>query len=193
MAMQRGENRHAGAARRVLRGPATTAILLIAAAGLGACTTSSPTASSDNRYVAFESIDGPPRATFDILVQKLGEAAQRQNVSVISREAPARYRIRSYVSAQVMRGKTTFAWVWDVYDADQQRATRLAGEELGGRAGKDAWMAADEQVLGRIAQSGMTQLAAYLGGGPPSAPPPAGAEPAPDAPTAIAFASPDAR
>jgi hypothetical protein len=169
------------------------------AAGLGACTTGSPTVSADNRYVAFESIDGPPRATFDALVQKLGEAAQSRNIAVISREAPARYRIRSYVAAYVLRGKTHFAWVWDVYDADQRRAIRFSGEEAGGRAGKDAWNAANEQVLGRIAQNGMTQLAAYLSGGAPAAAPadaPAPTEPAPAAPvssTAIAFASPDAR
>jgi hypothetical protein len=193
MAMQSGENGRAGAARRVWLGRTAGAALLVAAAGLGGCTTNSPTVSADDRRVAFESIDGPPRATFDALVQKLGEAAQRQSVSVISREATARYRIRGYVSAHVMRGKTVFAWVWDVYDADQRRATRLAGEEPGGGAGKDAWKAADDQVLARIAQNGMTQLAAYLGGPPPSALPSDAAESTSPPSTAIAFASPDAR
>jgi len=31
------------------------------------------------------------------------------------------------VSALVERDKTTFAWVWDVYDADIRRALRISG------------------------------------------------------------------
>ena len=41
----------------------------------------------------------------------------------------ATYRVRGYVSALVERDKTTFAWVWDVYDTDKRRALRLSGEE----------------------------------------------------------------
>ena len=33
----------------------------------------------------------------------------------------AAYRVRGYLSAQVVRGQTVIAWVWDVYDRDQQR------------------------------------------------------------------------
>ena len=58
----------------------------------------------------------------------------------MTRPAPARspwcratsaatYRVRGYVSALVERDKTTFAWVWDVYDTDKRRALRLSGEE----------------------------------------------------------------
>ena len=50
------------------------------------------------------------------------------------------------------------AWVWDVYDRNQQRALRLSGEEPAGKAGRDAWAAADDLVLRRIAQAGFTGL-----------------------------------
>ena len=73
----------------------------------------------------------------------------------MSREGPAAYRVRSYLAAQVSRGRTTIAWVWDVYDRDQQRALRLSGEEPAGKAGRDAWAAADDLVLRRIAQAGL--------------------------------------
>ena len=46
------------------------------------------------------------------------------------------------------------AWVWDVYDNNQQRALRLSGEEPAGKAGRDAWAAADDLVLRKIAQAG---------------------------------------
>ena len=42
------------------------------------------------------------------------------------------------------------AWVWDVYDSNQQRALRLSGEEPAGKVGRgDAWAAADDL---RVAQ-----------------------------------------
>jgi len=75
------------------------------------------------------------------------------------------------VSALVERDKTTFAWVWDVYDTDKRRALRITGEEPAA-AGKrrDAWTAADEQVLRRMARNGMDQMSGFLNS---SEPPPA--------------------
>ena len=63
------------------------------------------------------------------------------------------------------------AWVWDVYDRDQQRALRLSGEEPAGKAGRDAWAAADDLVLRKIAQAGLSGLSAMINGNGPDAPP----------------------
>ena len=69
--------------------------------------------------------------------------------------------------------------MWDVYDLDQRRAQRISGEEKTGGAGRGTWAAADDQVLRRIAKSGMDQLAAFLAApdmpppSAPAAPPPA--------------------
>ena len=81
--------------------------------------------------MAFESIDGPPPAVFDRMVSVLDSESKLRNLSIVSREGGASYRVRSYLSAQVVRGKTMIAWVWDVYDNNQQRALRLSGEEAG--------------------------------------------------------------
>ena len=81
--------------------------------------------------VAFESIDGPPPQVFDRMVSVLDSESKLRNLSIVSREGGASYRVRSYLSAQVVRGKTVIAWVWDVYDNNQQRALRLSGEEAG--------------------------------------------------------------
>ena len=81
--------------------------------------------------VAFESIDGPPPQVFDRMVSVLDSESKLRNLSIVSREGGASYRVRSYLSAQVVRGKTVIAWVWDVYDSNQQRALRLSGEEAG--------------------------------------------------------------
>jgi len=125
-----------------------------------------------NATIAFEMIDGPPPAIFNKLVQKLGEEAQARQVPVVTREGFASYRIRGYVAAGLERKKKriVISWVWDVYDANEQRTFRAAGEEQVARTGGDAWAAASDEVLGRIAHNGMTELANYLQLAPPEKP-----------------------
>ena len=160
-------------------------LLLSAACALGGCASSSASSSSfamagggDSPTIAFESIDGPPPQVFDRMVSVLDSETKLRSLQVVSRETPAAYRVRSYLAAEVVRGKTVIAWVWDVYDRDQQRALRLSGEEAAGKAGRDAirdpWAAADDLVLRRIAQAGLSGLSGMINGAPPDASPPAG-------------------
>jgi len=154
------------------------AALLVAACALGGCagggaaSGSFAMATSGGSTVAFESIDGPPPAVFDRMVGVIDSESKLRNLQVVSREGGASYRVRSYLSAQVVRGKTVIAWVWDVYDNNQQRALRLSGEEPAGKAGRDAWAAADDLVLRKIAQAGLSGLSGMING-TPQAPQPA--------------------
>jgi hypothetical protein len=168
------------ASRRLSRA-AVAAALLVAACGLGGCANGGAVANSyamagggSSATVAFESIDGPPPQVFDRMVGVLDSESKLRNLSVVSREGQAAYRVRSYLAAEVSRGRTTIAWVWDVYDANQQRALRLSGEEPAGKAGRDAWSAADDLVLRKIAQAGFSGLNAMVNGtAPADEPPPA--------------------
>jgi hypothetical protein len=177
-------NREAGsAAPRALRAAVLLALLCGLGGGLGGCAgggaasnSFAMASSSGGATVAFESIDGPPPQIFDRMVNLLDSESKLRNLAVVSRDGSASYRIRSYLAAQVSRGRTTIAWVWDVYDRDQQRALRLSGEEPAGKAGRDAWAAADDVVLRRIAQAGLSGLAGMING---TAPPEAPAAPAP--------------
>lgn len=128
---------------------------------------------SGGATVAFESIDGPPPQVFERLVRVIDTESQTRSLAVVSREAPAAYRIRTYLSAQVRRGKTVIAWVWDVYDRNQERAIRLSGEEVAARPGRDAWAVADDALLRRIAQAGLNGLTGALNGTAPAEPAPA--------------------
>lgn len=144
-------------------------------AGGGAASGSFAMASSSaggGSTVAFESIDGPPPHVFDRMVGVIDSESKLRNLQIVSREGGASYRVRSYLSAQVVRGKTMIAWVWDVYDNNQQRALRLSGEEPAGKAGRDAWAAADDLVLRKIAQAGLSGLSGMINGAP-EAPQPA--------------------
>lgn len=112
--------------------------------------------------VAFESIDGPPSAQFQKLVQDLNEEAQTRRLAVISREEESAYRVRGYLAADVTKNRTTVSWVWDVFDQNEHRALRIAGEESAKGRHRDGWAAADDAMLKRIAHSSMEQLAAFL-------------------------------
>jgi hypothetical protein len=149
------------------------AALLVAVCALGGCAAGGAAGNDSfamagaGPTVAFESIDGPPPPVFDHMVSVLDSESKLRNLSIVSREGGASYRVRSYLSAQVVRGRTRISWVWDVYDANQQRALRLSGEEPGGKAGRDAWTAADDLTLRKIAQSGLSGLSNMINGGPP--------------------------
>ena len=186
---------------------AVAAALLVVACALGGCAggggaggSFAMASSGGGSTVAFESIDGPPPQVFDRMVSVLDSESKLRNLSIVSREGGASYRVRSYLSAQVVRGRTTIAWVWDVYDNNQQRALRLSGEEPAGKSGRDAWAGADDLVLRKIAQAGLSGLSGMINGTPDAAPPPAparggaavasaeGAVPAQDAPGVAALA-----
>ena len=155
------------------------ALIAICGFALAACTTAG-SRPGPNATVAFESIDGPPPATFKKLVQKLNDEAEAKKVPIVSRETPAPYRIRGYMALGIEKKKkrTIVSWVWDVYDAEQKRSFRLSGEEVAGPAGRDAWDAANDEVLARVARAGMDSLMAYFQS-PGSVAPAPSADPAP--------------
>jgi hypothetical protein len=168
----------AGTTGRTALRSAIAAALLALACGLGGCASNGTGGASfamagSSPTVAFESIDGPPPQVFERMVNVLDSESRLRNLQIVSREGGASYRVRSYLAAQVSRGRTTIAWVWDVYDRDQQRALRLSGEEPAGKAGRDAWAAADDMILRKIAQAGLSGLSAMINGTAPAEAPPA--------------------
>jgi len=168
---------HAG---RIAPRALVAAALFAIACGLGGCADGGAASGAfamagggSGATVAFESIDGPPPQVFDRMVGVLDSESKLRNLQVVSREGAASYRVKSYLAAQVSRGQASIAWVWDVYDRDQQRALRLSGEEPAGKAGRDAWNAADDLVLRKIAQAGFSGLTAMINGMPAADEPPA--------------------
>lgn len=174
-------------------------LLLGLMGGLAGCVTeggpgAGPMASAGGSTIAFDSIDGPPPQVFDRMVSVLDSEAKLRRVAVVSREGAAAYRVRSYLSAQVRGNRTNIAWVWDVYDRNQQRTLRLSGEEPTGRSGgRDAWGQADDTVLRRIAQAGLTGMGGLVNGTlPAESAPSAPATPSEPAASGPAIASGDA-
>jgi len=184
--MRDASNTSARPHRTLLRA-GVVALCLAAAGALGGCAGGGAATNSgafamatdaSGPTVTFESIDGPPPQVFDRMVSVLDSETKLRSLAIVSRDAPAAYRVRSYLSAQVIKGRTMIAWVWDVYDRDQQRAMRLSGEEPAGKAGRDAWAAADDMVLRKIAQAGLSGLSGMINGTPGDAAPTPAPEPA---------------
>lgn len=187
--MRDASNTSARSNRTLLRA-GLVALCLAAASTLGGCAGGAATNSgafamatdTSGPTITFESIDGPPPQVFDRMVSVLDSETKLRSLAIVSRDAPAAYRVRSYLSAQVIKGRPVIAWVWDVYDRDQQRTLRLSGEEPGGKGGRDPWSAADDLVLRKIAQAGLSGLTSMVNGGPVDttpAPAPAGKRGAP--------------
>lgn len=147
--------------------------LLAVAFAAGGCATDTRMGSfaqGSGATLTFDSIDGPPPQVFERFVEALNAEAQAKALPIVSRDGTATYRVRAYLAAQISRGRTTIAWTFDVYEAGQQRALRLSGEEPAGKPGRDAWTAADSQLLRRIAQNGMAGVASLMNGTQPEAP-----------------------
>jgi hypothetical protein len=172
----------------------------IVATGLGGCASGGGSSGAfamaspgDSPTVTFDSIDGPPPQVFDRMVSVLDSETKMRNLAIVSRDGQAAYRVRSYLSAEVVHGKALIAWVWDVYDRDQQRAMRLSGEEPAGKAGRDTWAAADDMVLRKIAQAGLSGLADMINGTPQDTAPSASSPPpGKRGPAAVASTEPPA-
>jgi hypothetical protein len=190
--MDGGKDRRAGAPRskKYARGLGLIAALMLALGGAACNSTTAqmpmPVSAGRGPTIAFESVDGPPESIYAKLVRSLSEEAEARQIAVVPRGAPAHYRIRIYAATIVYTKRSVVHWVWDVYDANQQRARRLSGEEPMTGAGRSTWAAADDRVVRKIARVGMDRLVAFLSSSPRE---PATPQAAPTAAPAVAMAA----
>jgi hypothetical protein len=144
---------------------------------LAGCNSTGQKASLDGARgatVAFDSIDGAPRAVFDQLVLDLNTEARSRQLAVVSRDSSAAYRVRGYIGAEGSAKQSAIKWVWDVYDGQRQRVLRIAGEQTIKGKAAEAWQKLDGPAVQKIARESMDQLAAFLNS--PDAVPAAGAQ-----------------
>ncbi|SCZ09238.1 hypothetical protein [Microvirga guangxiensis] len=129
---------------------------------LGACQGSLMSGSPEGVPVAVESIDGAPAPVQTALLSELTNAASDRKVDLVGTSAPARYRVRGYLStATAEDGETKVSYVWDVFDAQKRRAKRLEGSRAVTLA-SGSISAIDKETLGKLAQSSMDEIAEFL-------------------------------
>jgi hypothetical protein len=151
---------------RIARGrSAIGAIVVAAALALAGCVTTSTTptispTAAEGASIIFESIDGPPRPVSARLAKSLDQEAAARKLVVVTKGGQALYHIRAYLAAHTDGGRTTLAWALDVYDAQRKRAFRLNGEER--TVGPNAWAAANDEMLRRIASTSVAELMTFI-------------------------------
>ena len=138
---------------------ARLAILALTLA-LGACQNSF-SGSPEGVPVALESIDGAPAPVRSALADELAAAASERKVELVGSSAEARYRVRGYLSTETADGETKVAYVWDVFDAQNKRAKRLAGSSPV-RIASGSISATDKEALAKLAQASMDEIAEFL-------------------------------
>jgi hypothetical protein len=150
-----------------MSGTTKAARLAIAALtlALGACQASLG-GSPEGVPVALESIDGAPAPVRTALADELAAAASERRVELVGSSAEARYRVRGYLSTETEDGQTKVAYVWDVFDAQNRRAKRLAGSSPAGLSpagiASGSISATDREALARLAQASMDEIAGFL-------------------------------
>ncbi len=133
---------------------------------LGACQ-GTFSASPEGIPVALESIDGAPAPIRTALAEELATAATDRKVDLVGASAEARYRVRGYLSTAIEDGETKVAYVWDVFDAQNRRAKRLAGSSPAPVASISAL---DKQALAKLALASMGEIADFLSAAKSEAP-----------------------
>src|SRR5690242_15595242 len=100
------QRRDAAASRETSRRLGVGGLIAAALAlGVAGCTATTgpqvPAAYASVRgpTIAFESIDGPPESIFRKYVQNISDEANARHLAIVSREAPAQFRVRGYLAA----------------------------------------------------------------------------------------------
>ena len=144
-------------------------ILAALGAGLAGCQTggsmsfASLTSPDRGMPLTVESIDGPPAPVQTAIVDELASAAARNNVDLVTDGSPVRYRVRGYLTPDTSApGKPALAYVWDVFDAQKRRATRVSGSSSLKVSRKDPWEGLDKEALAKLAADSMAEIASFL-------------------------------
>jgi hypothetical protein len=124
---------------------------------LGACQ-GSVSNSPEGVPVALESIDGASSKVQTALIGELSNAASDRKVEFVGSSAKARYRVRGYISTETSGGETKVAYVWDVFDAQNRRAKRLAGSSPVSIA-SGSISSIDKEALAKLAAASMDEIA----------------------------------
>ena len=143
---------------------AVAAGLLLALLSAGCASNNTTTASTGAvpaATITLEVITGPPPDLSQRFAQVFADQAKARQVMVVSREGLPHYRVQGQFTPRSERGRTTIAWVWDVYDSQNRRALHITGEEIVGPT-RDPWGSLDEAAIGRIALGGVEPLVAFL-------------------------------
>lgn len=113
--------------------------------------------------ITVESLSGGSEAMRTRFAGALSQEATQRQIELVGPAATPRFRIRGYLDAAPSDdGKIAFAYIWDVYDAKQNRAQRVEGAAKISGSPSDPWAAVDEKALQAVAAQSMNAIAGFL-------------------------------
>jgi len=122
-----------------------------------------PSVNPAEATIAFDPFTGAPGNIADALSRRIGAEARARNLRLVRRVgAPATYRVNGYLSASGDQSSTTLFYVFDVIDAQGNRAHRILGQEASAGAAGDPWAGIETETIDRAARRAVADLAAWL-------------------------------
>jgi hypothetical protein len=128
-----------------------------------------PDASMAGATLAIMSVEGAPEGLAEQFDQSLNAAAAQEQIA-LSPPTSAKYLVRGYLNASLVKDGASVDFVWDVFTPDKQRAQRITDAIVVRGAGDDAWAMVTPAALDSIAAKSADDLAAYLSNTPEAAP-----------------------
>jgi hypothetical protein len=128
-----------------------------------------PDASMAGATLAIMSVDGAPDELAQRFDQSLDAAAVERQIS-LAPPTSAKYLVRGYLSALLIKDGAEVEFVWDVFTPDKQRTQRLYDAIFVRGSGADPWAMVTPAALDSIAAKCADDLAAYLSNTPEAAP-----------------------
>jgi hypothetical protein len=111
--------------------------------------------------IAFVGFGGAPQSLTDQYQALFGREAKARDIS-LAESKKANYLVRGYLSAATHGAQTEVACVFDVFDANRQRAQRIEDRVTVDKAAADPWSAVDQSVLTAVAAKSADDLANFL-------------------------------
>ncbi|WP_430511567.1 hypothetical protein [Pannonibacter phragmitetus] len=125
--------------------------------------TPAPKVPADQATFAFEPFTGAPGNTADELAQEIGTRAGIERLKLVRRvDAKPTYRVKGYLTATGTPAGGSVFFVFDVFDANGVRLTRISGTEAIGGVSGDPWMSVSTSSLQQIASRAVLELKAWV-------------------------------
>ena len=128
-----------------------------------------PDASMAGATLAIMSVEGAPDTLAQAFDQSLDAAATERQIAMAP-PTSAKYLVRGYLDASLVKDGAAVDVVWDVFTSDKQRAQRLSDTLIVRGTGDDPWAMVSSAALDGIAAKSADELAAYLSNTPEAAP-----------------------
>ncbi len=126
-----------------------------------------PTVDMQAAAVAFVSLDGPPSALAMSIIERTRAEAQAHRIGLAD-VSNAQLLMRGYLTAAPGQGGIVLSSVWDVFDAQKRRVTRIdtsllvQGKVLVQGMAADPWAVVDEAAQAELAAHSIEGLEDYL-------------------------------